>query len=368
AGRRHGATRWRRLADAGRRPVAINVPVSWPPESLEGIVVGGFLAPGLDGIAHPPALTARLEAANYRADPDNSLARTDREAYYQDLVAVEETRVALALELFLTEPWDHFHLHIMGTDRLHHFYWQEHDEGEEPWAGRFLEYYGLVDGWLARFFEAADADTTFVVMSDHGFCALCHEVDINAALEAAGLLCLGPDPDSYARNVLPGSLAFSMLPGRVYIHLRGRERGGTVSPADYGAARDKVRAALLALRSPAGERVAKEVFLREEIYTDEQGGHADGWLAGTTPRGTPYEAAPDLIVHPHNGYDLKAGFGAGKELFGRGHITGMHTWDDAMLWVSDADPGPDKSIMDIAPSILARLGVEAEGLDGSPVF
>lgn len=366
ARRRHGKTLWRRLAEAGKRPIAINVPVSWPPESLDGIIIGGFLAPGLDTICHPPSLVAKLRAANYRADPNNALARTDKAAYHADLVAVEEARVALALDLFQNEPWDHFHLHIMGTDRLHHFFWEEHATGEEPWAERFLDYYSLVDGWLGQFFAAAP-DATFVVLSDHGFCGLLHEVDLNAALAQAGLLQLGPHPDTFAQNVLPGSVAYSMLPGRIYLHLQGREHKGTVPVAEYQATRERVREALLALCSPTGEPVAREVFLREEIYTDDQGGHADGWLANSPPSGSPYEAAPDLIVDPHDGYDLKAGFGPG-DIFRRSHITGMHTWGDAMLWVSDADPGSDHSIVDIAPSILARLGVPHDGVDGTPVF
>ena len=90
-------------------------------------------------------------------------------------------------------------------------------------------------------------------------------------------------------------------------------------------------------------------------------------MAGTPASGTPYEAAPDLLAHSHDGFDLKASFGPGP-VFGRHHITGMHTWADAMLWVSDTDPGEDTAITDVAPSILARLGVPAPGLCGRPVF
>jgi len=52
---------------------------------------------------------------------------------------------------------------------------------------------------------------------------------------------------------------------------------------------------------------------REEIFS---GPHVD--------------RAPDIVIDPCDGYDLKAKLGAGH-LFEKGPRTGMHTYGDAML-------------------------------------
>lgn len=364
--RLHGRTLWERCAAEGRRPVAINVPVTWPPPRLDGVVVGGFLAPGVEGIAWPSSLGSELARRGYRADPDNSLARTDLAAFHDDLLSVERTRVDFALDLFAREEWDLFHCHLMGTDRLMHFCWDAWESGDPEWIDRFEGTFTLADEAVGRILDALPADVGLVVLSDHGFCRLESEVDLNAALVESGLLRLGGDPAAFMGNVLPGSTAFAMVPGRVYVNLEGREPNGSVEVAGYEEARSRTADALLSLRSADGKPVIQRVFRREEIYADDAGGHADGWLGGT-PAGTAYELAPDLVAWPHDGFDLKAGFGEGP-VFGRGHISGMHTWQDAVLWVPGESPRADGSIVDVAPSILGRLGLPADGCDGSPLF
>ena len=63
----------------------------------------------------------------------------------------------------------------------------------------------------------------------------------------------------------------------------------------------------------SGDVVCKQVMAKEEVF---DGSHADD--------------APDIIIDPSNGYDLKARLGAGP-LFEKGPRNGMHTYDDAML-------------------------------------
>ena len=365
--RRTGSTIWSRLSESGKRAVAINVPVNFPPEEVNGTIIGGFLAPGIDGIVHPRSLEKELHRRGYKADPDNSLVRTDLEAWYQDLVHTEEVRVRLGQDLFDEGGWDLFHLHIMGTDRLHHFLWEQHENKEQPWEEKFRSFYRKVDAWLGSFFDRDDGETLWVVLSDHGFCGIKSEVDINALLEREGLLLLGDHPFEFCRNVLPDSLCYSMLPGRIYINLQGREPNGTVPVGDYHDVRERVRDALMDMRTEHGCPLFKEVFRREEIYRDASGEHSDGYLKGK-PLGTSYEKAPDLLAWNEEGFDLKAGFSSGATPFRKEHINGMHTWHDALLWVSKGEVIADASIQDVAPAILSILGVEGLGMDGNPSF
>jgi hypothetical protein len=75
--------------------------------------------------------------------------------------------------------------------------------------------------------------------------------------------------------------------------------------------------------------------------------------------------APDLLAVPRNGYDLKAGFDK-HELTGKGALVGMHTYDDALLYVSGQDGlKGEPQVADAMPTILKLMGMEPpEGLDG----
>ncbi len=58
------------------------------------------------------------------------------------------------------------------------------------------------------------------------------------------------------------------------------------------------------------------------------------------------DRAPDIVIDPCEGYDLKAKLGAGH-LFEKGPRTGMHTYDDAMLLT-----GPDLVSISRAENIV----------------
>jgi len=94
--------------------------------------------------------------------------------------------------------------------------------------------------------------------------------------------------------------------------------------------------------APGGaRRPVQATFRREAIYAGPQ-------LA----------QAPDAVLHFADGFDIK-GAVARDELFGRSALTGMHTYDDSLLYVNRPGfPTRDVAITDLAPTILWLLGVK----------
>jgi predicted AlkP superfamily phosphohydrolase/phosphomutase len=77
------------------------------------------------------------------------------------------------------------------------------------------------------------------------------------------------------------------------------------------------------------------------------------------------ETAPDLVVIPTRGHDLKAGFDTEKGVFSKGARNGMHTFDDASLLIEGADVDTDGvDITDVTPTVLDLLDIDAGGVDG----
>jgi predicted AlkP superfamily phosphohydrolase/phosphomutase len=343
-------TLWEILSRHGRRVVVMNVPVTYPPREVNGILVGCFLSPKLEKATYPPYVGEQLKSMGYRLDVDPWQAREDRDKFLEDLYYTLEKREEAMNYFMEREEWDFFMLQIMETDRLHHFLWEEMEQDDPKYAPAFLKLYHKLDALLGRLHQRLGEDTTLVVMSDHGFTLMKKEVFINRWLEDHGWLSFTKDPPESLADIHPESKAYSMDPGRIFINLRDREPLGSVDPGkEYETLRNQLVESLSGLTDPdSGEPMIERVYRREEIYAGEC-----------------FPQAPDLVAMPHRGYDLK---GSIKKdvLTDRGVITGAHTYDDAMLCIRGQEIAKEEvAIVDVMPTILQLMGVPIpEDVDG----
>ena len=72
-------TIWEKLSRQGKRVIVINVPVTYPPKPVNGILIGGFLGTDVNRIGYPPQINRTLAQMNYVIDVDASKGHTDRE-------------------------------------------------------------------------------------------------------------------------------------------------------------------------------------------------------------------------------------------------------------------------------------------------
>jgi predicted AlkP superfamily phosphohydrolase/phosphomutase len=272
----------------------------------------------------------------------------------QEVNAALDGRIRTLFYLLEKEQWDYLHVHIMESDRLHHFLWQQMAEGHPSYAPAFYAFYKRIDDMLGELAAGLGDDTTLMWMADHGFCTIKQEVHVNHWLMQHGWLRLRkipPDPSKGLDEIDPSSVAYSLDPGRVVIRVRGREKDGCVAPgAEYEALRSEIAASALQLRDPAsGEPIFQAALKREEIY-----------------HGPYLEQAADLILAPCDGYDPKGALYKETLTHKGDELVGMHTYDDAMLYVSGQTIAATRfSVLDVMPTILALMSVPApQGLDG----
>ena len=172
--------------------------------------------------------------------------------------------------------------------------------------------------------------------SDHGFTPIKTEVYLNKWLIEEGYLEL-TDKDKGIESIAENSKAFCLDPSRICIHLNGKYPRGSVKDSDYQELRNELAQKLKSLTFNR-EKIVKEVYFKEEIF-----------------KGPYAEKGPDLYVLPNYGFDLKGAFNR-EGVLGTTHFKGMHTHDDAHLYISERQSREGFKIEDIADIVSRHIG------------
>ncbi|HHM02511.1 MAG TPA: hypothetical protein ENJ15_05805 [Caldithrix abyssi] len=334
-----------KLSDKGRRVFSMNIPVTYPPVEINGISICGFLGPDLERGVYPTSEISFLKNKAYRIDSDVNLAKTDMAAFLEDLHVVLDRRVDTARYYALRERWDLFMVHIMETDRLHHFTFESFHRGDPDMLHFYDALYGKIDRFVGWMIDHHPPDSRFVLLSDHGFTVLKREIYLNHWLWQQGYLRFTHPSPANLHHIHPDSRAYSLYPGRIFINLRGREKNGRVTLEAYDSLRRELTERLLALRDPIdGAPVIKRVLRGEDVYAPHIPAKAHN------PH---YVSYPDLLALPYNGYDLK-GVLWYRELSAKTVYTGMHSFDDAFLISNDKSLAErSTSITDVGREVAA---------------
>jgi len=328
-------TFWDLLGRMGKSCIIINQPSTYPVRPINGVLISGFVALDLARGVYPSSILAPLERMGYRIDIDTLRAREDLDFLWQELEVTLAGRKK-AFQYFWPQEWDYFEFVITGTDRLHHFLWNAFQEEDHPHHHRFVDYYREIDETLktivSSFRELTGGDDGLYLLSDHGFCGIEQEFYLNAWLEREGYLKFASATPQGLEDIAPGSLAFALDPGRIYLNAQGRFPRGAVSEAEREPLKKEIAEKLGRLEFE-GKRVIRQIFDASEVYT-----------------GPLVSRGPDLLIVSKAGFDLK-GSVKKKEVFGRTSLQGMHTWDDAFFW-ANRPCGEDLAIRSLASLIL----------------
>ena len=228
---RDGKTVWDLISEAGKKVIVMNVPVTWPPQPVNGLLVTGMLTPrGAENYTYPRELAEELRSAigDYIVYSDEVYSKGRGEIFVQALKYSADQRVKAAEYLMKKYPWDFFMLVFPETDTVSHGLWSsydpshhEHDPAEAAtFRDGILEIYQHLDGLLARLLESVIArsglcdeaisnlkgedcaprkrgdaasrlamtDTTVLMMSDHGHGPVRNFLYVNNYLAQLGYL------------------------------------------------------------------------------------------------------------------------------------------------------------------------------------
>ena len=381
---------WQVAGAAGRRAIVLNVPMSYPAQPFNGVMLAGIDAPSerAPGFAYPSTLYQELrhQGIDYLIDCGlaSYMQRGQLAAGQRAVQRETEERTRAAEYLLAREGWDLFVVVYSLPDVWQHYYW-----GAPPGSAGYTqisEGYRLVDQQVGRLLAHLPSDGVVILCSDHGFGPLTGARDhLNRWLAAQGFLHYLPTTHSTQRTISRWLLAsirrmvsfrrrqqlLASLPAlrrlvetelriggidwprtqvyaaldhlELWINRQGRQAEGCVAPADDEAVCTRVTTALLNWRD---EKNGVAYLTNVERNPAATLATADHLLPDLLLTWNPAVVAPNL--HPL--------------------ITGDHTADGALLV---AGPGVKAggqvaaSLCDIAPIVLQALGIApATDMDG----
>ena len=196
---------WNLLSQAGKDVIIVNLPQTYPPEPVKGVMVSGRDTPGLGaGYTYPDDLKEeldRISATPYVIVPDDWLwmQRGRPDLARAELLREIDVRFDSATHLMAENPWDLVFFVVSATDGVAHFFWKYHDPTHplydpaeaERYGEGILEVYRRCDRRIGELVERieAEGDCNVLVVSDHGQGQLGPQaIHLNLWLAEQGLL------------------------------------------------------------------------------------------------------------------------------------------------------------------------------------
>ena len=402
---------WQVLSDEGRRCCVVDAPLTRPVEAIAGTHVVDWgthdrmLAPSAwpgpsvsDGSPHDVLAAAGPHPV--LGSCDDYVRRGDHRGLAEALARGAERKTDLNLDLLSRGPWDLFltvysESHCAGHQfwGLHDPSWPGHDPALRERLGDPLEAtYQVLDAQLGRMVAAVDPEDVLVVLMSHGvgahhdgdhlFAEILRRLDeasgpaspvrrwterarrgAGRAQRTVARYRRPDDPRLFGRVSVDGSRRFVPVPNNelyaaVRLNLAGREPRGRITPgADADRWCDWLEARLLELTDAAtGRPLVRRVLRVDDLFP-----------------GRRRNALPDLLVDWHRDAPVTS---AASPTIGvvRGRYDGIRSGDHrpgGLVLVRDPGvaSGPrDRlvDVVDLAPTIAARLGTALPGADGTP--
>ncbi len=386
-------TVWELLGDAGHRVAAINVPITYPPQPVNGVVLSDFLVTpeGQTDYAYPQEVRDEIQRLwpDFHPAPFRAPSRTL--SFVHQVIEWTEKAEQVCQWIAENYPSTFFMNVFQATDIIQHYFFDYlqparlEDEGD-PLIAALLHLYRRLDDIVGSRLQRMDSHTALLLVSDHGFTALKRTFYLNRWLQAQGWLVLRR-PRLHQRLLAGFGLSQRKLvrwlqridllglADRLPLERR-RQMGARLDQAMAGEidwertlayagaissqaiyVREKaadVPASLIPdlmdrladVRDPAtGQQILAGIYRREELYS---GPHTQN--------------SPTLIHEPAAGYlvDNKVSVGSQFDDVLPSAGTGQHHPDGFYALLSpgrvSSECRLDANIVDIAPTLLYLMG------------
>lgn len=169
-----GKPLWKYLDEAKLKSCFINMPLTYPPEKINGVMISGIETPSeMYNYVYPAELKKELKKREYKIEISFS---DKREEKVRDALNVLKKRTEIAHWL-LEKDFDFFFVLFRASDTVQHYAWNKKVVGEV---------YRKIDEFIGEIKDKGD----IIVISDHGFENIRKAFKVNSWLEKEGYLKL----------------------------------------------------------------------------------------------------------------------------------------------------------------------------------
>jgi len=358
---------WKTLSKEGKRVISINVPLTYPPEKIRGIMVSGFMTPSSESeYVYPIELKEPLEKNGYKIGIHYGEDANNEE----QLLNLINRRIKSSIWLMNNFNWDLFILGIMETDQIGHLVGNDRK--------KIFQIYKTIDEQLEELIQNIDSNCYFMILSDHGFKEKDYVVYPNKILYDNGFLKTRENRSiiskliphlpfkeklakvfrRYQKNMASQlnitsikyieSIGYNITSSTTHtgirLNIKGREPTGVIDPKNYIDIRKKI---MDVFRNFDNKHI-KYVYKREDVYS-----------------GKFIENAPDIILESAEGTtfnqelsnkQIKKQKRYTHDINGLFYLAGPPIREH---WIEDLD------MVDIVPIILHIFNIRpSSGLDG----
>jgi predicted AlkP superfamily phosphohydrolase/phosphomutase len=407
---------WSLASEAGKRCCVVNVPLTYPPEPINGVMVSGFPYPEDRGDYCYPAgflkeLESNLPSIHFHKPSPHFLKQGDEEKLVGELFETIENQIAALRYLIRKERWDLVVTVFDGLDVASHFMWRHIDPNNPRYnpakakelGPKFYSVYEEMDRALGEIRKELSPDDNLIVLSDHGFGPLYHAVYMNNWLMQKGYLKLkdswgtrfrkltfslgvttgtifgaakrlrlvGRKTYAYSRNsaslALAHRVSLSLADidwektrvfssgnyGQFFINCKGREPLGCVPEEDRSTLVDELVAGLKDFRDPTtGKVIFDLIYKREEIYS--------GRFEGLAPDLVFLDGSMNYMAHRVFEFGSRKMIAPDPIYSGSHHMQGIFVAHGPDIARGQRLDG--LQILDLAPTVLHMMGVPVPSL------
>ena len=390
-------TVWEIISDAGLKVSVVNLPMTYPPRDINGYVITGVNTPSEDSeFTSPQGFKEEIlqDFPDYRIFTLDNMRR-DFSGYYiekitNQLTEIIKERLAVAKFVLRKQNHDVFMLHFQATDIIQHAMWPLIDSCSEMFDKCkqefiFKTFYGCLDNCIKELFEefGSNSPFKFIIASDHGFENHKCRFNLSNWLEVNGYLKTAQPVTNWKKKISRGLKIGRFLKTFIKeetvnkIETAVKVRNEPIDKSKTKACaigrgsegflycfdmKEKDKAALISkltkVKIPeTDELLIEKIVSCHDLYKCDIPSNF-----------------PDYIIIPRPNYTITGNLVKGEGLFSDVlpkddlHL-GKHSPQGVFILGGVGQSGQmDRSIYDIAPTILASLGLDVpEYFVGTPI-
>lgn len=378
---------WNILNKQGKITAIINVPMTYPPEKVNGMMVSGFLTPARDSrMIYPVEMFD--DFINAVPDYEVDIMHT-KNWHFKDCKTILKrqgeiltARIAACKYAMRKFDWDFFMVVLEDMDRIQHVLWDCFNKKTER---KYMEeYYSFIDSKVGELISYINGKCNIVLISDHGFRGKSKLFYVNTWLSSLNLFdckksekrksylrkldifnlrrvirgtIKTPNLDFSSRTIWENTKAYSgnWSESGIYINLKDREPYGIVDKDEYEELREFIIREITKLSNGKDGNIVKRAFKREEMYSGTYSSHI-----------------PDILIEVHEDYLMDENISQGVDVFKKTPSYKSSGHDEngiVIIHGSNIKRGNEiinSHIRDITPTILHAYGLPVpEDMQGS---